>query len=322
MTESSGIVISCSGGTDSTALFHLLRMQMEFTEGFPLKVLHFNFGLRGEESDEDQRFVEELGRNYGFEVLVHKVTPTERERREENNIQAWARSVRKEAFKQFTQKGWIIALAHQKDDLAENILLRMSRGVSPGSLMGMKEWHPPFWRPMLDIGREELLKWLNHYKFTYRHDSTNDKLVYSRNVVRHRVIPELRKLNAKARDHIVRCARETQDFVEFTRSSLLKVQEHRGNSLFDSETLRNLPKGVAYDVLSCGIGRPESKGINHRILEQALETIKRSSFSRKAKEVVQVPEGKSLILKAGKISLVETQAKTKHRCESSGDLRK
>lgn len=269
---------------------------MEWSENFPLQVVHFNFGLRGEESEEDQKFVQELAAKYEVPLYIRKVSLDELTNRTEKNTQAWARSIRIQTFEHFIKEGWILALAHQKDDLAENILLRMARGVSPGSLVGMSEWHAPYWRPLLGQGKEQILDWLNSRKLPYRQDSSNDKMIYSRNVIRHRVLPELKKLNVKARDHIVRCARETQDFVYFTRSTLLERKDGEGQSLAD------LPKGIAYDVLSCRIGRPEKKGINHNILEQALDAVSRPG-KKTGKQLAQLPDGKGLFEKDGKMEV-------------------
>jgi tRNA(Ile)-lysidine synthetase-like protein len=303
--EYSGIMLSCSGGTDSTALFHLLHRNVKFREEFPLVLLHFNFGLRGEESDRDQDFVESLGREHGVRVIVRKIEQGERDLRTEKNIQAWARAIRQETFKEFAKNRWIIALAHQKEDLAETILLRMIRGVSPGSLLGMEEWNPPHWRPLLDISRAEIIAWLNKNGLSFRQDSSNQKKDYSRNFVRHQVLKDLGHLNKKAVDHIIRFAQETQDFVKFTRASLLNTGEFYRNLPLDSKTLKNLPKGVAYDVLSCRIGRPETRGINHRILEQALSSRDAASTGGGGRSLVQLPKGRSLVECKGAISVVK-----------------
>lgn len=280
---------------------------MIFNDNFRLKLLHINYALRGDESEQDQLFVEDLGKQYGIEVIVYKVsdkssTPLVKRK----NVQAWARKIRQNIFKELAQKNFLIALAHQKDDLTETILLRMSRGVSPGSLLGMRKWNPPFWRPLLDIDRTDILTWLQKNSFNFRSDSSNESLDYSRNVVRHMVLPHLLKLNAQAKEHIVRCAMETQDFVDFARNSILKPRESRENIEIDSNILKNLPKGVAYDVLSCCIGRNGENGaINHNILEDALRTSIRSSDVRAFKQLVQLPGDRRLVRKKdGRISVM------------------
>ncbi len=304
----SGIVLSCSGGTDSTALFHLLRRQFKFDQHFSLSLVHFNYGLRGEESDNDQIFVENLAKEHKIHLFVHKVKESGEEARPQKNIQAWARSIRMKILSNLAKEGKIIALAHQKDDLAENILLRMARGVSPGSLLGMSPWSHPFWRPLLNVGREDILEWLNHYKLPYRHDSSNDKLVYSRNVVRHVVLKELKGINSKARDHIVRCAMETQDFVEFTRKSVLMKENSEIPMVLDKKSLVSLPTSIAYDALSCYIGRPSENGINHHMLSNALNQLKKSD-SKKKQCLAQLPRGKHLIQENGKISQIKSLSK-------------
>ena len=76
-------------------------------------------------------------------------------------------------FESLSSQGWTIALAHTQDDLFENILMRLARGTSPISARGMSENHGPYWRPLLDHSKAELIKWLNEYKILWKEDSSN-----------------------------------------------------------------------------------------------------------------------------------------------------
>ncbi len=299
-----GLIVSCSGGLDSTALFHILYQELKEKINFPLALLHFNFGLRFDESEGDEAFVRKLAKDHGVEIIVRKVGTLERDNRKQKNIQSWARAIRLQTFKELADNGWAIAVAHQKDDLAENVLLRMIRGVSPGSLLGMQEWNAPYWRPLLTVTRAELAAWMQGHNLPNRSDSSNDKMIYSRNVIRKRVLPELEKLNSSAKDHLIRFAHETKEFVEFTRSSISAKLQQNDHSMsgINGELLEKLPKSVAYDVLSCGIGRPQERGINHNLLEQALTSIQRPSSSG-TKTLMQLPSGRRLLRQKGELSI-------------------
>lgn len=280
-----------------------MYQKRENGSSFQLEVLHFNFGLRGEESNEDENFVRSLCEKFKIPFHLRKVTSQEFENRREQNIQDWARTVRLESFKSFSNLGHTVVLAHQKDDLAENILLRMSRGSSPGSLLGMSEWHPPFWRPFLHIGREELKQWLSRHNLPYRQDSSNAKMDYSRNLVRHKILPVLKQLNPNARDHLVRCASEIHDFVDYSR----KQTTHHSLS---REKLLSLPQTIAFDTLSCFIGRPKHsrKKISQRILKQILEALKNASPNSR-RELAHLPTGRVLCLeKNGQIHISDPKS--------------
>ncbi len=192
--EYQGVALACSGGPDSVALFHILYQLLKEKKIFSLALVHINFGLRGKESWEDEKFVESLARKYGLPYFVKSPSNEEFSNRKIKNVQNWARTYRYKVFSQLADKGWLVALGHTRDDVVENIIMRMARGVGPASLMGMSVFNPPFWRPLLEVPKKDLLAWLTHYEITYRNDSSNKQLKYSRNVVRHKIVPELEKI--------------------------------------------------------------------------------------------------------------------------------
>lgn len=265
------ITVSCSGGVDSVVLSHILSQIAKTEKKFHLSILHFNFGLRGKESERDEKFVQKFAVEQDLPLLLRKISSQERDSRSIKNIQAWARALRRETFQELGRSGHLIALAHHQDDLAENILMRIARGAGPGQLLGMKTWTPPLWRPFLSVSKETLEDWASRHNLPHVHDSSNDKMIYSRNVIRNLILPELEKLYPGARARIARCGRDIHSFVEYSRSHREGAKDKSLNRrpIMDRKDLKALPSGVSYDILSRSVGFVKG-GLTHKVLEQAI----------------------------------------------------
>jgi len=206
-----GLTLAWSGGPDSTALFHLFCRVAKQKNIFRFSVNHINYRLRGAESDEDQRFVEEASKDSNVPIRVYRVSDDELLSLKQGSTQKLARELRYKFFLQNSPPNSLIVTGHHRDDLAENAVFRMIRGSSPGNLAGMTELSPPFWRPLLSCSKEEILAYLNQHKVTYRHDRSNDRIGYSRNFIRHEILPQFEKLFPGAKNRIAALAIEAQE---------------------------------------------------------------------------------------------------------------
>lgn len=210
-----GVMVACSGGLDSTVLLHNLWEIQKNEKKIKISVCHVNFGLRGAESTGDENFVKEICQYYGIDFFSKSVQkPQSPDTRESESTQEWARRVRYEYFNQFVGDGWAIALAHHKDDLAENILFRLIRGAFPENLLGMTRWSDHLFRPFLHASKKELLTYARRHKLHYRHDCSNDTLDYSRNRIRNLVMPELVSISSGAIDQMIQTAKEAQSYAD------------------------------------------------------------------------------------------------------------
>lgn len=194
------LLVGTSGGLDSTVLLHSLvvvapEMQLEVMVG------HVNHGLRGEESDCDQAAVESLAKLLGVACRVaHVDVGHEREghtSRTRPTPQEAARNVRMEALTAMAREAGVhhIATAHHLDDQAETVLLRLIRGASVDGLRGItpSDAQGFFVRPLLKVSRTELAQYALDNRLTWREDSSNASDRYTRNWLRHQVIPVLEK---------------------------------------------------------------------------------------------------------------------------------
>jgi tRNA(Ile)-lysidine synthase len=191
--NATGILVALSGGPDSVALLHLLHaggMEM----GFKTAAAHVNYGLRGEESNEDERFCRDLCERLGVKLRVKKVHLSTR--KSGTNLQAEARKIRYGFFDEICAKYRItwIATGHNKTDNVETILMNLCRGAGTFGLSGIEPVFGMVIRPLLDFTREEIIAYLQQNHLPYRIDRSNLESKYTRNKVRQQLLPVVVKI--------------------------------------------------------------------------------------------------------------------------------
>jgi len=182
--ESCAIVAAVSGGADSTAL--LLALADLRGDGFVIHAAHVNHHLRGADSDADEAFAHDLCARLGIALHVADGT-LDADRIRERGIEAAAREVRYARLREIREAAGadLVATAHQKNDQAETVLMRLLTGSGIAGLRGI---HPlrddGFARPLLDVTREEIDAFLRERGVEPRHDRSNDDPRFLRNRVR------------------------------------------------------------------------------------------------------------------------------------------
>lgn len=195
------VVVAVSGGPDSVCLLHVLaRIRAQAGADWTLSVAHLHHGLRGVEADADEAFVRALAAGLGLPVSVRRVDVPELVRETGRGIEDTARRERYRFFRALAEElgAGAVAVAHHADDVAETILLRLGRGAGLWGLHAMPASRPisrgsavRLVRPLLGLRRSEILGYLDARGLPFRQDRTNQDLTYRRNLVRHRVLPDL-----------------------------------------------------------------------------------------------------------------------------------
>ena len=191
-----GLLVAVSGGVDSVVLAHALHA-LAPRLGLRLAIGHVNHGLRGAESEADQAAVEALGRALGVPVACRRVAPAAAREglasRDRPTLQEAARELRYRALAELADAAgarWI-ATAHNADDQAETVLLRLLRGTGPDGLGGIPERNGRILRPLLGVTREQVLAHARSAGLAWREDASNADEGYARNRLRHRWLPGL-----------------------------------------------------------------------------------------------------------------------------------
>jgi tRNA(Ile)-lysidine synthase len=213
------VIVGVSGGPDSMALLHAL-WELAARLRVRLEVATVDHGLRAEARAEGELV---RARAQALELPWHGLrVDVAAARRERASWQDAARRVRLEALAALAARRGAarVALAHQADDQAETVLFRVVRGTGLGGLAGIPYLRAPFIRPLLDVTRAEIARYVKRRSLPFVEDPSNADLRYARARVRHRWLPLLAEENPRVREALValaaaaraaRSARESND---------------------------------------------------------------------------------------------------------------
>lgn len=202
------VLAGVSGGADSVAMLRML-LQM----GFKVEAAHCNFKLRGEESEHDTRFVQDLCNRLKIKLHVNYFNTEEYASSHKISIEMAARELRYAWFDQLleTRKLSVIAVAHHLEDNAETVLMNLIRGTGLTGLCGMKPVNRRIVRPLLNVSREEIEAYLAQLNQPFVTDSTNLEDNCVRNKIRLNLLPEMKTINPSVVTSIVQTAGRLND---------------------------------------------------------------------------------------------------------------
>lgn len=201
------VCVATSGGMDSTALLHYLKSR-EKEYCFTLSAVHCEHGIRGKESVEDMRFVQELCNAWDIPLYVFRENCIEKAEREKTSLETAARNFRYACFDSLLkdEQADYIATAHHLQDEAETVLFRIARGASLTGASGMYAQRTGFIRPFLDWSKEKICAYVKENNLSYRTDKSNEETEFTRNKLRHTVFPALEEAVSGATENIARFA--------------------------------------------------------------------------------------------------------------------
>ena len=258
------IVIGVSGGPDSMALLYILNNIKEEFE-FSIYVAHVNHGIRKEEADDDEEFVKNICLKLAIPFYSTKVNMNQYAIKNKLTSEEAGRAIRYGFFNKILDKldGGKIAVAHNKNDQAETLLMRFFRGTGLEGLRGMEYKNVNIIRPLLDISREEIEDFCRENSISVRIDRTNLEPIYGRNKTRLEVIPYIIKnYNKGIVDTLNRTARLAQMDSEF----ILGIVEEKYKNIVVEES----PNSI---VLYIDKLKDEHYSIKSRIIRRSIEKI-------------------------------------------------
>lgn len=245
------ILVAVSGGVDSMVFLAVLE-ELAGAQGWKLFVAHFNHQLRGRASDADECLVKQAAARLGLPFQAGRGDVKAFAKEQGVSIEMAARQLRHEFLAQTARRlrCSVVALAHHADDQVELFFLRLLRGSGGEGLAGMK-WSSPspvsksvrLVRPMLEVGKAELLEFARGNKIRFHEDATNASRDLLRNRVRHELLPLLRA-----------------EFQPALNQTVLRLMELVGGEAevvdaLAKDWLARLPRGGAWNKLALGAQR-------------------------------------------------------------------
>ena len=222
------ILVAVSGGLDSMVL-----LQMLHTLKFSVAVAHCNFQLRGNDSDQDEKFVKQYCERLDIPFFSKRFDTNNYATEHKLSIQMAARNLRYSWFAQLqNERGFTrLATAHHFNDSIETVLLHWIRGGGIESMKGIAPVRGTLIRPLLFATRDELNQYAADHEINWREDSSNQTDDYQRNFIRHQVIPQLKRINVSLENTLIESIRKIEGELAFFNSSFDAWRDR--NSLFD-----------------------------------------------------------------------------------------
>ena len=255
------VAAAVSGGADSVVLLHILR-RFSGPLGFTLSAVHINHHLRGEESDGDEQWVRTLAGDLGVELAVFHEPISDNS----GNLEQAARDARRRVYHRLLAEGAAtrVALGHTRSDQAETVLFRLLRGTGLKGLCGM-QWVTPdgMVRPLLGESRAEIRSWARENSVEWREDSSNTDLRFSRNFLRHDLLPRIQShINPETETALARMAGVAQAEEEYWQGVIGPLSQ---------ALVRRTACGYLVDLLNFNT---QPLAVKRRLLRRAFEELK------------------------------------------------
>ncbi|GJM27614.1 MAG: tRNA(Ile)-lysidine synthase [Cyclobacteriaceae bacterium] len=186
------VLVAVSGGVDSMVLLHILQEL-----GYNTAIAHANFQLRGEESELDEQLIRQIADSQEIPLHIRRFNTREYAKDQGISVQMAARDLRYAWFKQVMKDHGYhkVAVAHHLNDLLETLLLNITRGTGIAGLHGILPQQGAIIRPLIFTDKQNIQAYADDRDIKWREDRSNSDESYQRNLIRHQVVPILKKIN-------------------------------------------------------------------------------------------------------------------------------
>ncbi|MCR4435151.1 MAG: tRNA lysidine(34) synthetase TilS [Clostridiales bacterium] len=277
------VVVGISGGPDSVCLLHILK-ELAHELNIELFAVHINHMLRGKESDGDEKYVVELCKKLGVPLFVKSVDIRRMSREKGISPEEAGREARYAQFSRCAEEvgGAKIAVAHNKNDQVETVLMRIIRGTGPDGLAGMDFKRGRIIRPLLGTERADIEKYCFDHSLEPRTDSSNLESLYTRNKVRLELIPYIKGLfDVNINDNIYKLSFLMRDDIDFVEDFAIKSYNQcilkckKDEILLDPEKLKKDHPSITRRVLRYAVKNLKGnlKGIEYVHIDSILKLI-------------------------------------------------
>ncbi|MEG0180248.1 MAG: tRNA lysidine(34) synthetase TilS [Peptostreptococcaceae bacterium] len=285
------IVLGLSGGPDSVCLLHILHRLKEVLD-IEVYAAHLNHQIRGIEAQKDALYISQLSDDLGVTLFVKSMNVPEYCKENKLSVEEGARKLRYEMFFEIKERLHAdkIAIAHNMNDQAETVLMRMMRGTGLQGLKGIDIIRDEvIIRPILEIERADIESYCEQYKLNPRIDSTNLESIYTRNKIRLELIPFMRdNFNSNIIESIVRMSNGLRNDNEFIEEEALRMFDEVSLKQLDSieiylDEYINLHKSLKSRIIRHGIKYVlgDTNFIDQKHIEEVIEFEAESKIDKK-----------------------------------------
>ncbi len=287
------VLVAISGGADSTALLHAL-VQLRPRRRFRVRACHVHHGLRGEEADADAQHAGALARSLRVPISQRRADVRAFADEHKVSLETAARVVRYQLLERAADgaRATRIATGHTADDRAETLLFNLLRGTGPPGLAGMPPVRGRVIRPLLWVTRADVQAYCKAHDLEYRVDRSNLDTAFTRNRIRHEILPALREIQPRIEATLCRLAEimraENEYMSEQAANVLREVGAQRPGELgLACAQLVLLPQALRRRVLRAAIARV--KGDELDIELERVDALVHLAVSGRTGAVVELP---------------------------------
>ena len=292
------LVLAVSGGIDSVVLLDVFCQLSAVNCQLFLIVAHLNHGLRGRDSDLDQKFVKELAKKYHLPFETKKIDVKKIAKQKKGNLEEIAREERYKFLSEVAKKYKTskIVTAHHADDQVETVLLNYLRGAAPQGLSGMnflsklkvKSKKLKIVRPLLSIWREEIEDYQQKNNLNFRQDKTNFSTRITRNYLRLKAIPKLEEQDKNFKKKIWQKSLKLKDLLSKIEPEIEKIYEDTrekelsGLVVLNLSKLKRLKDSLLIEILKKSLSSLQKglKNISEKHIISLLKTVKTGAVGK------------------------------------------
>ena len=301
------VLCALSGGSDSVVMVDILS-KLSDEIGFEVFTAHVNHNIR-EEAKHDEEFVREYSEKLGIECFVKSADVLCYAKEKGISTELAGREIRYAFFKELTEKHNIdkIATAHNKNDSAESILLHLIRGCGIDGLSGIPVIRDNIIRPVINLSKEEIVKYCKDNNLLYVEDKTNFETDYTRNKIRLNIIPKIEKeINENFVNTLISNSKLYKETAEFLDKYSKKVYDE----CYDDGGLLVRKLSKEQDIViktSVQMLFVEYKGNNEKLPLVNVDKITNLIKENKTSKTLNLPNGDSARIEYGKIFFEKTK---------------
>lgn len=267
------IAVGLSGGADSVSLLHAL-VSLQKKLDINVIAVHIDHSIRGREAQRDMLFCVRFCEKLGVELICRKVDVPKIAKEQGIGLEECGRNCRYEIFGEISkERNAKIATAHTLSDNVETVLFNLARGTSVGGLSGIPAKRSNIIRPLILCTREQVEAYCEGNGLDFVTDSTNFDTAYSRNLIRHKIIPELKRINPSLSEAVLKlagCAAADEEFLSSLACEQLQKAQKAGG--YDSKKLCGLDRALLSRAIriACNENKAQPQNVHIELIEKCI----------------------------------------------------